>query len=190
MLTLSPEDFDALKRRDLAPLDKYVEECTLYAVAILRTMGIMDADLTEEIVQEAFTELIRDIHKLRKKGAFKAFWAKIVWRTANRVRKAQNKRQTRQTPIIPDELVDSRDSTGNGVILPHDRKIRRQKLLDAIAKLPPRQRDVVLLFYFAGLSIKEIAGVLGTSENAVRVALATGRARLKLLLQDDDIRDL
>ena len=40
------------------------------------------------------------------------------------------------------------------------------------------------LFYYDGLSIREISGILGISEAAVKTRLSRGRARLRQLLDE------
>ena len=47
---------------------------------------------------------------------------------------------------------------------------------DAIAQLPPRQRQVIVLRFFADLDVKETAEVMGCAEGTVKVALEQGPA--------------
>jgi len=60
----------------------------------------------------------------------------------------------------------------------------REMLLAALAELPPRQREVVVLRDVEGLEIAEIAEMLGLAEGNVRVVLHRGRMRLRQLLED------
>lgn len=52
----------------------------------------------------------------------------------------------------------------------------------ALSKLPPNLRGVVHLFYFEGIPTKEIAGMLGLTDTAVRSRLFQARKQLKKLL--------
>ena len=66
---------------------------------------------------------------------------------------------------------------------------RREKLVGAISRLPKRERIVVSLYYYGGLTLKEIAEVLGVSETRARQMNATAILRLKGRLgegTDDD----
>ena len=53
----------------------------------------------------------------------------------------------------------------------------------AIEKLPPPYREVIILHDLQGFSYSEIANMLGTNEQAIRVRLHRARKRLKELLQ-------
>ena len=54
----------------------------------------------------------------------------------------------------------------------------------AIAKLAPRQRLAVELFYFLDLDITDTASVMRCSEGTVKSTLADARTRLRTLLED------
>jgi RNA polymerase sigma-70 factor (ECF subfamily) len=60
----------------------------------------------------------------------------------------------------------------------------RAMLLAALAALPERQRQVVVLRDLEGLPTPEVAEVLGLSEGNVRVLLHRGRMRLRQQLED------
>ena len=52
-------------------------------------------------------------------------------------------------------------------------------LYEAISHLPEEARLSVTLYYMEGYSVKEIAGLMDTTESAVKNRLARARARLK-----------
>ena len=58
-------------------------------------------------------------------------------------------------------------------------------VLNAVLALPPMDRAVIHLFYYEGLSIREIAGVLGKREGAVRTSLTRARALLRDKLKEE-----
>ena len=62
----------------------------------------------------------------------------------------------------------------------------RQRLLwRAIGDLPPLDRELVSLHYFSGLSLKEIASIMGKSHDAVRQRMVRLRAALKKRMEDE-----
>ncbi|HKZ03454.1 MAG TPA: RNA polymerase sigma factor [Pyrinomonadaceae bacterium] len=57
------------------------------------------------------------------------------------------------------------------------------KVKEAILSLPPLQREALILFEYEGLSLNEIAGVVGTDVGAVKARLFRARDRLRTILQ-------
>ena len=60
-----------------------------------------------------------------------------------------------------------------------------QRVEQAIADLPPRQRIAVSLFHFEDMSQREVAAMMELSEDALESLLARGRRRLKDILKED-----
>lgn len=58
------------------------------------------------------------------------------------------------------------------------------ELWDAVAALPRRQREAIVLRYVGDLTERDVAGVLGISEGAASAALVAGRRRLAEQLTD------
>lgn len=63
-----------------------------------------------------------------------------------------------------------------------DASFRFQSLYQALAKLPQREKAVVILFYFEDRSIKEIASILGIPAGTVKYHLSCGRSHLKNII--------
>lgn len=68
----------------------------------------------------------------------------------------------------------SLDSAENEVMLAEDRR----QVLAALAALPVRRREVLVLRYWLGLSVAEIAAVMGISPGTVKSSAARGLAAL------------
>ena len=62
---------------------------------------------------------------------------------------------------------------------PADASFAHQDLYLALRTLPPKERSAITLFYLSGYSIKEIASITDTSEDAVKKQLSRGRDKLK-----------
>ena len=60
----------------------------------------------------------------------------------------------------------------------------RSEIRDAIQKLSPKHRSVVVLFYYSQFSTKEIAKALGCMEGTVKSRLNTARKQLRKTLSD------
>jgi RNA polymerase sigma-70 factor (ECF subfamily) len=56
---------------------------------------------------------------------------------------------------------------------------------DALSTLPHPQRAALVLYYYQGLTVEEIAPILGVTPSAVKSRLSRGRAALAPLLADE-----
>lgn len=66
-------------------------------------------------------------------------------------------------------------------------KVMEEKLLmEEIMALSEKYRTVIHLYYFEGYSTKEISYIIKKKESTVRSILSRGRARLKILLEEDN----
>ena len=61
--------------------------------------------------------------------------------------------------------------------------ILRVTVQDALSKLPEPQRDVIDLYYFAGLSLPEVAQTLGRNLNTVKYQFYAAHDRVGTLLE-------
>ena len=64
-----------------------------------------------------------------------------------------------------------------------DSSFEHQDLYLALRTLPPKERSAITLYYMNGYSIKEIATITDTSQDAVKQQLSRGRDKLKARLQ-------
>lgn len=63
-------------------------------------------------------------------------------------------------------------------------KQEQREILKEVLSLPAKSKAVFLLHYVEGYQLKEIAGILGISENAVKKRLQRGKEALKLKLNE------
>ena len=135
------------------------------ARAILRN----DQD-AEDAVQEAICAAFARRDSLRDAEKFKPWMLRIL---ANKCYDACRRR--RNTSDL--------DAAGE-VPAPETDQAERLSLWQAVLSLSDDLRSAITLFYYDGLSIREISRVLGISEAAVKTRLFRGRARLRELLDE------
>ena len=145
----------------------YYNEAVLYVCSLTH-----NRTLAEDIVQEAFSKALTSIDDER--DTFK-YWLFKVSRNCyfDYLRKTK-----RLTPIDDKQRSDERELV-QGII----EKEEYVALYDAISNLKENYREVVLLYYFDGLSVSEIGDITGQSTDNVKVLLFRARAKLKLLLE-------
>ena len=98
-----------------------------------------------------------------------------------RVLSARHDGEEDVTLITQDSVVAT---SGKNPAIVYERKERGSRLLAAVRALPLGHRQVVTLL-LEGLSQREIAEVLGTTENAVNVRASRARSAMRALMEDE-----
>jgi RNA polymerase sigma-70 factor, ECF subfamily len=130
--------------------------------------GILgERQIAEDVAQESCVAIYRTIGSLRSAEAFRVWFYRIVVRRAAEFKK----RRDRNEPVVAETHLDEDCRTAIDI-------------WSALASLPPRLRDVVVLHYFEDLSSREIASILRIPDGTVRFRLMTARRRLRSLLGD------
>jgi RNA polymerase sigma factor for flagellar operon FliA len=83
-----------------------------------------------------------------------------------------------------DTITDQRPSNPSDLL---DVTELRDTLTDAIARLPEREKIVIALYYYDGLTLREIGEVLGVTESRVSQLHTKAILRLKGRLQDGEV---
>jgi RNA polymerase sigma-70 factor, ECF subfamily len=124
----------------------------------------------QDVLQEVFLKLIDHGRTLE----FTANPAGYLYRMAmNKAREGYRKRERRR------ETDDGLESLENVASDDHqEEKDTREKLLAAIAQLPPEQAELLVLANEWGYTDAEIAKMLGKTRGAVAVALHRARKRV------------
>jgi RNA polymerase sigma-70 factor (sigma-E family) len=63
--------------------------------------------------------------------------------------------------------------------------VDRDAIIGAVKRLAPRQREVVVLRFFADLSVSETAAAIGSSQGSVKTHTSRALARLREVLAED-----
>jgi RNA polymerase sigma-70 factor (ECF subfamily) len=124
------------------------------------------ASLAEDAVQEALARAIERTRRGERIIDLRA-WVAVVARNFTRsfFRRAAAEWRARQRSGPAEPLQDPPDAD-------------REDLLAAVRELRPSQREAVALFYFADLSVDEVARAMGLHREAVKGLLHRGRAAL------------
>lgn len=161
--TLDVPESQARPRGPLTLEDLYHQHrMRLVRLAIL----LVDEPATaEDVVQEAFTGLYRNWGKLRDSRAAVGYLRTAV---VNGSRSVLRRRKTARE-YVPPHGVTARSAESLAML-----STEHQAVVDALAQLPPRQREVLVLRYYGGLSEAEIAEAAGISKGTVKSTASRG----------------
>lgn len=157
----------------------YQQTCQrVYALALRLTS---DPDRAMDAVQESYLSALQNLDKLQKPEAF-LHW--IFQITANCCRKFHNREKRYVSPEQGEEESDYFASIPdpNEKILPEaaaDSGETRRLVLELVDRLPPEQRECVVLYYFSECSVEEISRLQACTENTVKSRLNYARKKLK-----------
>jgi RNA polymerase sigma factor (sigma-70 family) len=128
---------------------------------------VLDRTMAEEVAADAFTRLWSKWDQIRDDDHAGGY----VFKTAMRLC-ARRKRSIRRERDVRSIAIE--DQAGG--------RAESLAVWEALAELPIRQRQAVVLRDWAGYETAEVAGILEIRESTVRVHLARGRATLRHIL--------
>lgn len=140
--------------------------------------GAMQAQ-ADDLVQEVFIRALQAAPRWQAQGIKFSTWA---YRVMSRLVIDAARRHKHHATLALDQVMEPMDESEDA----QTQLINQQRLAalhQAIATLPERQRQVMMLTYGSGLPNSEVAQVLGISIEAVEAALSRGRAALKTQMQ-------
>jgi RNA polymerase sigma-70 factor (ECF subfamily) len=141
---------------------RYADNVYGYVCSIVR-----DEHEAEDVTQQIFAKLMTALQRYEPRSVpFSAWILRIAHNAAidhMRARRAVPCEEVRSPELEDGDL--SRE--------------RSRDLQTALAKLPPEQRDVIVMRFVLGLSPKEIADRIGRSEDAVHGLQHRGRSTLR-----------
>ena len=139
----------------------------------------------EDVSQEVLIRVCENIQNLRSPKAFKTWLNRIIVNEKNRYL-AKNMRHG-ETLDIDDHLEETTEEAGEFTPQEYvESKELRHKVMQVVQGLPARQRETIILYYYEGLSVTEIAKVLDVTTQSVSKNLAVARGKLRGELGDLD----
>lgn len=140
----------------------------------LAVLACGDRATAEDVVHDAFLRCVR-AQPGPAPGKERAYLRRTVLNLASNQHRWNRRRGVDRLP--PPEAADAAE----GVAVRTDVSTR---VVTAVRALPDRQRDCVLLRYFAGLTDAETAETLGVSVGSVKTHLHRAREGLRPVLED------
>lgn len=158
-----PAAFEALVRRHYR---------AAWSIAWSVTGNGMDA---EDVCQDAFVRALERLDECRRPESFLAWLRTIVWSTALNLIERRKVRDAAPLDAVVEGSGPEADARAARAEL-------RAGLERALAQLPERQREALLLHDLEGMTHAEIAGTIGVSEVNSRQLCFVARRRLREIL--------
>ena len=135
-----------------------------------------DEMAAEDLTQDVFLKLYKNLKNFRYESNFSTYLYRINSNTANSwITRNKWKGMLHLEQIAEEGKYDQKN----------DFEWTRQELWEEIAKLPKKQRKVVILRVTDGLSYRDISEITGMSEGTAKVNFHHGLKRLKEKLNND-----
>ena len=137
---------------------------------------LFDKTLAEDAVQDTFLKVYKNLETFRHESSEKTWIMKIAVNTCYNINHSGwfhffNHQVTPE--MMPDKEVQTNEND--------------EELTTAVTKLPIKLREVILLYYYQGLKVNEIADALGISQSSVSGRLKRGREKLKCILEGREL---
>jgi RNA polymerase sigma-70 factor (ECF subfamily) len=147
--------------------------------ALLRYLRVVASENAEDVAAETWVQVVRGLSRF---SGDEAAWRAWLFTTARR-RLLDQVRVRRRHPTEPLDEITAADlpRTVDAEQLAME-NISTEAAMALLSRLPEQQAEVILLRVVAGLDTEVVAGMLGRSPGAVRVAAHRGLKRLAALL--------
>ena len=150
----------------------------------LARLLVDDLETAEDVVQDAFTALHRKWGSIASRDAALGYLRVCV---VNGSRSVLRRRRTVPVqPVAGRGPVDAATAPTRGLLLAEEHR----EVLDALRRLPTRQREVIVLRYWSELPEAEIAAALGISVGAVKSSCIARPGRDRGAARRDVMNDM
>ena len=140
----------------------------------LAALLVRDVATAEEVVQDSFMAMHASWRRLRDTDKALSYLRQAVVnksRSVLRHRVVVDRNAPKPPPLAP--------SAEQGAMTELD----RSAVVSALRRLPPRQREALVLRYYCDLSEAQIASTMGISRGAVKSHTARGMSSLRTVLE-------
>jgi RNA polymerase sigma-70 factor, ECF subfamily len=177
--SVDPDLVRRSKAGDAAAFEDLVRVCLPRVLAVARSVVGRQAD-AEDVAQAVFFKLHRKLHTYREDSVFSTWLYRVTINAAND--KLKVRRRTKESSPEEFERLPEAPSSDDPANLVARDDLREQVRL-AVAELPEKFRDVVILREAQGLSCEDVATTLGIPFGTVVSRLFRARAKLKTILK-------
>ena len=146
----------------------------------LSYLYVKDWEAAEDIVQDVFINYWIKSEQFQAQSSMRTYLTRMAINRCKDYLKSWRYRTQTLTNIFPGKI-----ELKNQLIMQDEQLI----VADAVLTLPIQFREVIILYYFEELTIREIAKIIYTSESTIkyRLKIAKGRLKKKLATQQWEV---
>jgi RNA polymerase sigma-70 factor (ECF subfamily) len=154
--------------------EKYLNNLLTLAMALLNDTGA-----AEDIVHDVFVSFAKSADSFKLRGSLKSYLGTCV---INRARDRIRTNQRQSTRPGKTDLISSEENEPDQSVICGEES---RRLNDAIAQLPDRQREVIILRLKGEMRFREIARLQGVSISTIQGRYRYGLEKLRSLLDGE-----
>ena len=164
------------------------ELVVLYADRLLRaaTLILGDAGLAEDAVQETLLSVVTRIDQFRGESALYSWMYTILIRHCRHCQRHRRKTQSSSSLLPPEDFSHIPDPEPP-IEDAWERCQEGRRVGLAVEGLPPRYREVIVMFYYEEFSIPEISDITGKPVGTIKSLLHRGRRKLAETLGGEEL---
>lgn len=136
---------------------------------------VNNKEIAEDVTQDIFVKCYKSLHTYKGKSNVKTW----LWRIAINQCKDYLKSWYNKKVIVTEDDFTYMESQKESVEQTVIQNAEDRELASAVMSLPIKYREVIYLFYYEELSIKEVATVIEVKENTIKTRLKKAKELLK-----------
>ena len=172
-----------LKHKDISGLETLIKR---YQQKAVRTAFLVthDEPMAEDVVQDSFVRFYERAHHFDESRPFEPYFLGSVVHAALNIIEREKRFTALPSEDDPDRVMELLDRS----LLVEDQiqtSQLKKEVLEALEKLSPRQRAVIVQRYYLEMSEKEMSEVLDAPPGTIKWLLNAARQKLRALLSSE-----
>ena len=175
-------DVDLIKRAQGGDVEAVGQLYDRYHTRIFRYLWsrLREPQLAEDLTGEVFARMVRDLPGYRPRGIPFQAW---LYRIAHNLAVDHQRMQVRH-PLVSLDDAESLKAEGQDPAARVERQLTVERVEQALEALDPTQREVIVLRFLVGLSLREVAAALNKTVGAIKSLQHRGLVVLRAALNE------
>lgn len=169
---------------DRSAFERLVHE-TSGLVCAITLATTRDVSMSEDVAQDVYLEAWKGIGRLRNPTSFLPWLRQLARNRSRLALRTAFRRRQRITDGAPDDMLSAAadpHADALSALVSAEEKAQLQAALDS---LPAASREVLVLYYREGRSVRQVSELLSIGEDAVKQRLARARERVRHAMLED-----